>query len=67
MSRGLGDVYKRQIPYRRLKKSIFQSGGLKTKYLRFYSVLPNMKQSDFEKNMKKVRKFARSLKYINVK
>ena len=50
------------IPYRRLKKSIFQLGGLKTKYLRFYSVLPNMKKSDFEKHMQKVRKFARSIK-----
>ena len=50
------------IPYRRLKKSVFQLGGLKTKYLRFYSVLPNMKKRDFEKNMQKVRKFARSIK-----
>ena len=50
------------IPYRRLKKSVFQLGGLKTKYLRFYSVLPNMRESDFEKHMQKVRKFARSLK-----
>ena len=48
-------------PYRRLKKSVFQLGGLKTKYLRFYSVLPNMNKRDFEKNMQKVRQFARSL------
>ena len=32
------------IPYRRIKKSVFKLGGLKTKYLRFYSVLPNMKK-----------------------
>ena len=50
------------IPFRRLKKSVFQLGGLKTRYLRFYSVLPNMKKSDFEKHMQKVRKFARSIK-----
>ena len=50
------------IPFRRLKKSVFQLGGLKTRYLRFYSVLPNMEKSDFEKHMQKVRKFARSLK-----
>ena len=47
----------------RLKKSVFQLGGLKTKYLRFYSVLPNMKKRDFEKHMQKVRKFARSIKW----
>ena len=50
------------IPYRRLKKSVFQLGGMKVKYLRFYSVLPNMKQKDFEKHMHKVRQFARDLK-----
>ena len=49
------------IPYRRIKKSVFQLGGLKTKYLRFYSILPHMEQRDFEKHMNKVRKFARSL------
>tara|TARA_B100000212_G_C27366981_1_gene530756 strand:+ start:1585 stop:1701 length:117 start_codon:yes stop_codon:yes gene_type:complete len=37
-------------------------GRTKTKYLRFYSVLPNMKEYDFEKHMQKVRKFAKSLK-----
>ncbi len=54
------------IPYRRLKKSVFQLGGLKTKYLRFYSVLPNMKKGEFEKHMQKVRKFARSIKWIKI-
>ena len=49
------------IPYRRLKKSIFQLGGLKMKYLRFYSVLPTMTQSEFNIHMKTVRKLARSL------
>mgnify|MGYP005722716947 FL=1 len=46
------------IPFRRLKKSVFQLGGLKTKYLRFYSVLPNMDKKTFDKNMNKVRVFA---------
>ena len=49
------------IPYRRLKKSIFQLGGLKTKYLRFYSVLPTMTQNEFNIHMDSVRKLARSL------
>jgi len=50
------------IPFKRLKKSVFLLGGLKTKYLRFFSVLPNMSNTEFEKHMKKVRKFAKSLK-----
>ena len=49
------------IPFRRLKKSVFQLGGLKTKYLRFYSILPTMNKDDFDRHMKRVRKFARSL------
>lgn len=49
------------IPFKRLKKSVFQLGGLKTKYLRFFSVLPNMKRAEFEKHMQKVRDFARKL------
>ena len=49
------------IPFKRLKKSVFQLGGLKTRYLRFFSVLPNMSNEEFEKHMEKVRKFAKSL------
>ena len=49
------------IPYRRIKKSVFHLGGLNTKYLRFYSVLPNMSPSEFQKHMEKVKAFARSL------
>ncbi len=45
------------IPFRRIKKAIFKLGGLKTKYLRFYSVLPNMTKDEFTKNMDKVKKF----------
>ena len=49
------------IPYRRVKKSVFKLGGLKTKYLRFYSVLPNMSQKEFDMHMNKVRKFVSKL------
>ena len=49
------------IPFRRIKKIVFKLGGLKTKYLRFYSVLPNMEKEVFEKHMEKVKKLARSL------
>ena len=50
------------IPYRRLKKSVFQLGGISCKYLRFYSVLPNMEEKIFNKHMERVRKLARELK-----
>ena len=36
-------------------------GGMVTKYIRFYSVLPGMKQSEFDAHMGRVRKLARSL------
>ncbi|MBS56863.1 MAG: hypothetical protein CMP16_03200 [Rickettsiales bacterium] len=49
------------IPYRRIKKSVFQLGGLKTKYIRFYSVLPTMTKKEFENHMRRVKKLARSL------
>ena len=49
------------IPYRRVKKSVFKLGGLKTKYLRFYSVLPNMSQKEFDTHMKKVKRFVLTL------
>ena len=49
------------IPYRRIKKSVFQLGGLKTKYIRFYSVLPTMTKKEFEQHMKRVKKLAKSL------
>jgi putative NADPH-quinone reductase len=49
------------IPYRRLKRAVFQLGGLKTKYLRFYSVLPNMTKETFELQMSKVKKLAKNL------
>lgn len=50
------------IPFKRLKKSVFLLGGMKTKYLRFFSVLPSMSDAEFQSNMEKVRQFARSLK-----
>ena len=49
------------IPYRRIKKSVFQLGGLKTKYIRFYSVLPTMTKKEFEQHMQRVKKLAKSL------
>jgi putative NADPH-quinone reductase len=49
------------IPYRRVKKSVFKLGGLKTKYLRFYSVLPNMSQKEFDTHMEKVKRFVLTL------
>ena len=49
------------IPYRRIKKSVFKLGGLKTKYIRFYSVLPTMTKETFNKHMKRVRKLAQSI------
>ena len=52
----------KNIPYRRLKKTVFQLGGLKTKYLRFFSILPNMSDKEFDKHVKKVKKFVKSLK-----
>ena len=51
----------KNIPFRRLKKTVFQLGGLKTKYLRFFSVLPNMSNQEFDNHMNKVKEFARNL------
>jgi putative NADPH-quinone reductase len=49
------------IPFRRLKKAVFLLGGMKAKYIRFYSVLPNMEKEVFDKHMERVRKLARSI------
>ena len=49
------------IPYRRIKKAVFNLGGMVTKYIRFYSVLPGMDKKEFDKHMERVRKLARSL------
>ena len=49
------------IPYRRIKKAVFNLGGMVTKYIRFYSVLPGMNQKVFNGHMKRVRRLARSL------
>ncbi len=49
------------IPYRRIKKSVFNLGGMRTKYIRFYSVLPNMSENRFKKHMLTVRNLARGL------
>ena len=49
------------IPYRRIKKAVFKLGGLKTKYMRFYSVLPNMTEKEFSLHMEKVKKLAQKI------
>ena len=49
------------IPFRRIKKVVFKLGGLRTKYIRFYSVLPNMEKKVFDKHMQKVRALAKGL------
>ena len=49
------------IPYRRIKKSVFKLGGLRTKYIRFYSVLPNMSKDEFDSHISRVRKLAQSV------
>ena len=49
------------IPYRRLKKAIFNAGGMKTQYLRFYSVLPEMDKQLFDKHMQRVRQLVQNL------
>ena len=55
------------IPYRRIKKAVFNLGGMVTKYIRFYSVLPDMDKEDFDKHMERVRNLARSLNPIKKK
>ena len=49
------------IPFRRIKKVVFKLGGLKTKYIRFYSILPDMEKKIFNNHMEKVKRLARSL------
>lgn len=49
------------IPFRRIKKSVFQLGGLKTKYIRFYSILPNLKKAVYDNHMLRVRSLAQSI------
>ena len=49
------------MPFRRLKAGVLKLGGMKIKYLRFYEVLPGMRDTTFNKHMEKVRKLARQL------
>ena len=49
------------MPFRRIKAGVLKLGGMKIKYLRFYEVLPGMKEEKFTKHMEKVRKLARQL------
>tara|TARA_A100001011_G_scaffold400094_1_gene512295 strand:+ start:3100 stop:3678 length:579 start_codon:yes stop_codon:yes gene_type:complete len=49
------------IPFRRIKAGVLKLGGMKIKYLRFYEVLPGMKEKVFENQMEKVKNLARNL------
>jgi len=49
------------LPYRRIKKVVFNLGGMKTKYKRFYSPLPGMSKKKFNTHMHHVRKLVLSL------
>ena len=49
------------MPFRRIKAGVLKLGGMKIKYLRFYEVLPGMKEIIFKKHMEKVKKRAREL------
>jgi len=49
------------MPFRRIKAGVLKLGGMKIEYVRFYEVLPGMKEEKFVREMKKVRKLARKL------
>jgi NAD(P)H dehydrogenase (quinone) len=49
------------MPFRRIKAGVLKLGGMKIKYIRFYEVLPGMKEEKFAKHMEKVRKLAKQL------
>ena len=49
------------IPFRRIKAGVLKLGGMETTYIRFYEVLPGMKQEKFNSHMEKVRKLVRNL------
>ena len=49
------------IPFRRIKAGVLKLGGMKIKYLRFYEVLPGMKEKVFENQMEKVKNLARNI------
>jgi hypothetical protein len=49
------------MPFRRIKAGVLKLGGMKIKYIRFYEVLPGMKEEKFTKDMEKVRELARQL------
>ena len=49
------------IPFRRIKAGVLKLGGMKTKYIRFYEVLPGMSQEKFDKHMNRVRDLVKNL------
>ena len=49
------------MPFRRIKAGVLKLGGMKIKYLRFYEVLPGMKEEKFAKHMEKVKNLVKQL------
>jgi len=49
------------MPFRRIKAGVLKLGGMQIEYVRFYEVLPGMKEEKFVKDMEKVRKLVRKL------
>ena len=49
------------MPFRRIKAGVLKLGGMKIKYIRFYEVLPGMKEEKFNNHMEKIRKLVRQL------
>jgi len=47
--------------FRRIKAGVLKLGGMKTNYIRFYEVLPNMPKDKFDTHMNKVRSAVRKL------
>ena len=49
------------IPFRRIKAGVLKLGGMKTTYIRFYEVLPGMKEEKFLKHMERVKKLVKKI------
>ena len=49
------------IPFRRIKAGVLKLGGMETTYIRFYEVLPGMKEEKFKEHMGRVRKLVKKI------
>ena len=49
------------IPFRRIKAGVLKLGGMKTKYIRFYEVLPGMAEEKFAGHMERVKKLVQKI------